>query len=109
MNLHGGRLMKDDIFNVHKIDCTYELENGAYDEAGDISYCEVCGEEMEWDPLNSEWVCWNCKSTMDRRRYFEYIGATPPGDECYSCDENYPYCKKYCMHYEIDEDDPMMQ
>jgi hypothetical protein len=29
---------------------------------------------------------------MDRAVFFRYIGATPPGPECLTCDNLYPGC-----------------
>lgn len=94
----------DNIFNMGD-----EWVNGAYDENGDSGICDVCGQELKWNPIKQEYECPTCGQEMDRAAYFNHIGANPPGQICLTgCNENYPYCKKYCPHYEIDPDDPMM-
>ena len=42
---------------------------------------------------------------MNRQEYFDYIGAEPPGEECYVCDNLYPGCIWCAYGYVKDEDE----
>lgn len=85
-----------------------EWVNGAWDEKGEQTLCDRCGEEMKWNPVMAFWYCTGCGQAMDRKTYFNHIGAIPPGEDClFSCEENYPFCKKICERYDIDPNDPM--
>lgn len=85
-----------------------EWVNGAWDEKGEQALCDRCGEEMKWNPVMAFWYCTGCGQAMDRKTYFNHIGAIPPGeDRLFSCEENYPFCKKICERYDIDPNDPM--
>lgn len=86
-----------------------EWLNGAYDETGDRSVCDICGQELKWNPIDQKYECPDCGQEMNRTVYFNHIGANPPGQICLTaCNENYPFCKKYCPHYSFDSDDPML-
>jgi len=87
-----------------------EWQNSAYDEDGNVVDCDgySCSGELKWDPAKAIWFCPECWKEFDRNDYFFYIGAQPPGSYCMSCSENYPFCKKTCIHYDIDPNDPMM-
>lgn len=94
---------------LHRIDAFDDWVNGAWDEQGDRAVCDLCGGEMKWNPVMAKWYCPDCEQEMDRKTYFNHIGAIPPGEACLvSCEENYPFCKKHCEHYEIDPTDPML-
>jgi hypothetical protein len=83
--------------------------NGAYTEDGDEALCDVCSEALRWNPEAAYYECKSCGRVLDRALYFQLIGANPPGIDCLSqCRENYPFCKKYCLEYEIDSNDPML-
>lgn len=74
-----------------------------YDEDGDTVECDWCGQELIWK--NGEYYCPGCEEIWSREKFFDYIGADPPGDECYDCDNLYPGCIA-CPHgYADDEDD----
>lgn len=95
--------------DVHRINAFDEWVNGAYTESGDIAICDLCGSDMKWNPVMAEWYCTGCEQTMDRKTWFNHIGANPPDPRCMnSCDENYPFCKKYCEHLTIDAGDQML-
>ena len=95
--------------DIYRIDAFDEWVNGAYDENGDTSVCDMCGGDMRWNPVMQNWYCRECEQIMDRPTYFNHIGANPPGPECITnCQENYPFCKKHCDHYKIDPNDPML-
>lgn len=95
--------------DIYRIDALDEWINGAYDENGNTAICDRCGGDLKWNPVMSHWYCTECEQTMNRDIYFNHIGASPPGRRCISgCEENYPFCKKYCEHFDIDPDDPMM-
>lgn len=61
-----------------------------FDENGDGVYCDMCGAEMTYK--DGQYSCSECWRTMDRNSFFDYIGASPPGPECASCDNLYPGC-----------------
>lgn len=85
-----------------------EWVNGAWDEKGERALCDRCGEEMKWNPVMVFWYCTGCGQEMDRKTYFNHIGASLPGEDClFPCEENYPFCKKICERYNIDPNDPM--
>lgn len=99
----------DEYFELYPVDANDEWVNSAYDEEGNAVVCDICGCEMKWNPDTQLWYCLDCEQEMDRPTYFNHIGAEPPGSICMTnCRENYPFCKKYCEHYEIDLDDPIL-
>ena len=89
-----------------RINAMEEYMTSAYDEEGNGVYCEHCDGELHFK--NGEYVCPDCDASMSRSDFFSYIGADLPGSNCYSCDTNYPLCKKQCPHYEIDPNDPIL-
>ena len=101
--------MTDDFNDIFKFNMADEWMNGAYDEMGGSAVCDVCRSELRWNPEKQDYECPSCGQNMDRIAYFNHIGAEPPGSICLtSCNENYPFCKKYCLHYTFDPNDPMM-
>ena len=101
--------MDEDYENIFRINAEDDWMNGAYTEDGDESLCDVCGEELRWNPESRQYECRNCGRVIERILYFAHIGANQPGSLCvYGCQENYPFCKKYCLNYEIDPNDPML-
>lgn len=99
----------DEYGEIYKLNMNDEWMNAAYDEDGDSVVCDLCGAEMRWSDSKHMWVCPDCEREMDRCSYFDYIGANPPGSICLTnCQENYPFCKKYCENYDISPDDPML-
>lgn len=93
---------------IYKIDMRSEWLNSAYDENGNAVLCDLCGEEMKWNPRKHIWFCPDCGQEMSRAVYFNHIGADFPGRECLTnCRENYPICKRSCERFSIDPDDPM--
>jgi len=100
--------MKND-GGIYRLNAYDEWANGAWDEQGESALCDLCGEEMKWNPVMVKWYCPGCEQEMDRAVYFNHIGANPPSSACLSdCEENYPFCKKYCDRFEIDPNDPML-
>ena len=72
-----------------------------YTEDGDIVNCGVCGAELKWRLYEyDKTVCPNCEDIMSRAALFNYIGADPPGKECYTCSELYPGCSKCPYGYD---------
>ena len=67
------------IHNLRRLDLIYSWSNGAYTEKGDEVLCDWCDVEMVWDQSRALWCCPECDSTMDRKEYFNCIGANPPG------------------------------
>ncbi len=98
-----------DHYDIRRLNAFDEWVNGAYDERGNSAICDLCGGEMKWNPVMCHWYCIECEQTMDRKTYFNHIGAMPPGLFCVDqCEENYPFCKKYCEHFIIDSKDPIL-
>ncbi len=94
---------------IRKLDMTDIWQNSAYDENGDSAVCDFCGADLRWRPQDHVWYCPDCGQVMNRTLYFDHIGANPPGDGCLlDCDQNYPFCKKDCLRYPIDPNDPML-
>lgn len=90
---------------------TFDYENGdyfcdssiyapVYDENGNEVYTDCCRVPMKWD--DSDYICPECGQRIDRRTFFNSIGANLPGDLCYTCDQLYP-CTSCHLGYEIDE------
>ena len=99
----------DEYGEFYQIDALDDWINGAYTEDGDEALCSACGEPMRYDEENFMYVCPGCGYFLNRTDYFSHIGANPPGSICISqCKENYPVCKKWCVDYDIDPDDPML-
>ena len=65
-----------------------------FDEDGNEVNCPYCGEEIRW--VNGTYICPQCKTTMDRVRFFEFIGADNTIDRCAACPGNYPACREWC-------------
>ena len=100
---------RDEYNEIYKLDMQKEWTESAYDENGDSVFCDICGEELKWNPVTGGWICRGCGQEMTRCAYFDYIGAETPGSECLtSCRENYPFCKKTCERYFFDPMDPML-
>lgn len=96
----------DDIYQLNMGD---EWMNSAYDENGDDAVCDICGTDLKWNPEKRIYYCRGCGQEFSRVGYFNHIGANPPGPKCVTqCWENYPFCKKYCLEYDIPYDDPML-
>lgn len=86
-----------------------EWRNGAYDEEGNDAVCDICANELKWNPQSARWCCSSCGQEIGRADYFNHIGANPPGEACVTdCDRNYPFCKKTCERFVISPDDPMI-
>lgn len=68
-----------------------------YDEEGSEVPCEHCGTVLKYH--DNKYVCPRCDRVMERKEFFEYIGAEPLGEKCYTCDDCYTYCKEYCDVY----------
>lgn len=101
--------MDDRYEDLYRVDAMDEFLCGAYDEEGGQVHCDACGEELRWDSQNRSWRCVNCGYERTRIKYFDYIGANPPGPKCLAqCMENYPLCKRWCPWYKIDPDDPIL-
>ena len=99
----------DEYMELYEIDARDEWMNAAYDEEGGVAVCDICGQELRWNPTRHMWTCPGCGQEMNRAVYFNHIGAEPPGRDCLtSCYENYPFCKKSCVRYSISSDDPML-
>ena len=79
---------------LYQIDTTDAYYNGAFDEDGDEAICSCCGGELRF--RDDYWECLDCGATMDRLEYLNYIGAEPPFEECLTCGDNYPLCRKWC-------------
>lgn len=94
---------------IYKIDMCSEWMNSAYDENGNTVICDLCGEDMRWNPAKHNWFCSGCDQEMNRATYFNYIGADFPNCECLvNCNENYPICKRSCDRISTNPDDPML-
>lgn len=65
-----------------------------FDEDGNEVNCPDCGEEIRW--VNGAYICPQCKTTMDRVRFLEFIGSDHALDKCASCKANYPACREWC-------------
>lgn len=93
----GGPLPENgELFDQHGLsptDALYgEVYSEVYDEAGDIVICDVCGDEIKWREKDGVYMCRRCGRTFTRKEFFDYIGAEPPGEECYTCECLYPGC-----------------
>ena len=73
----------------------------AYDEDGDAVECPDCGKPIVF--RGPDYYCPECREVIDREDFFDMIDADPPGDECYSCNNNYP-CGD-CPYGYVDDDD----
>mgnify|MGYP002866765505 FL=1 len=103
------RVFSNEYAEIWEVDQKSEWMNGAYTEDGDDVQCEWCGGRVMWDPETRGYKCRECLTEFSRAQHFIFIGAEPPGPACMSiCRENYPFCKRYCELYEIDETDPML-
>lgn len=83
---------------VYRIDAADDFFNGAFDEDGDCVECDIC-QEGRLRFRNGNWVCQDCGNVINRPEYFNYIGAEPPGEDCITCNNNYPLCKRWCNKY----------
>ena len=98
----------DEYDDIYQVDCKDEWINGAYDENGDSAVCDICGEEMKWDPTKHNYKCSSCGQEMDRAAYFNHIGADPPSAICLTrCRENYPFCKSFCIYFDSGFDESL--
>lgn len=75
----------------------------AYDEDGDSVECEHCGQQIVFK--GGDYYCPECDEVIDREDFFDMIGADPPGDECYTCDNKYPGCIICPYGYAEDEEE----
>lgn len=82
-------------FNSHSVDYAYDEDENSVD-------CEWCRQPIVYK--DGEYYCPECDRTISRQEFFEYIGAEPPGSECYNCDNNYPVCT-ICQYGYVDDDD----
>lgn len=82
-------------FNSHSVDY-------AYDEDENEVECMDCGQPIVYK--DGEYYCPECDKVISRSEFFSYIGAEPPGSECYGCDNNYPVCS-ICQYGYVDDDD----
>lgn len=87
----------DDYGYIYDSDNSYTFEDGetyedVYDEDGDeaLVRCSQCMTPVKW--LDNNYICPNCGTIMERREFFNAIGANPPGPECYKCKSLYPGC-----------------
>ena len=81
----------------------------AYDEEGNSVQCDRCGMDLVIND-DGEYYCAECDEIWDRQKFFDYIGAEPPGPECIVCDNDYPSCQDCPYGYVedgewVDEDD----
>ena len=83
------------LYGVLSNDQEHAEYDDVYDEAGDAVYCDHCGTEIYWK--DGIYICPYCGKAMDRAVFFRYIGATPPGPECLTCDNLYPGCMN-CLY-----------
>lgn len=98
-----GKDEYSEIYNEDKIvfesvDTFYDY---AYDEEGDSVYCDYCGSEIIFQ--DGEYTCLGCGQVMDRKTFFNYIGAEPPGKECLTCTNLYPGCM-ICPYGYVEEE-----
>lgn len=77
----------DEEHNFEPLDNDYE---DVYDEDGEIVVCDMCPGEIKW--IDKTYMCPDCERKMSRAEFFDYIGANPPGKECWTCDNLYPGC-----------------
>ena len=92
--------------DIYSIDSSDSM---ACDEEGHTVECDFCGTEIRFDDKKQLWVCKECGAEITRVKWFDWIGANPPGKKCLTqCNENYPVCKIDCPYYKIPDDDPMM-
>ena len=109
MSEGDGYFMDEFYEDLWVSDATESWLNGGYDENGEQVYCDVCGEEMSFDNLERDWKCDSCGNVKSRAAWFDYLEASPPGIKCLTqCQENYPLCKKWCLLYDIDPEDPIL-
>lgn len=80
-----------------------EIYSDVYDENEDYVLCDICGAEIKWRERDGVYICPACGRTFTRADFFDYIGAQPPGEECYTCQCLYPGCM-YCPHGYTDSD-----
>ncbi len=71
---------------------TDDLYSDVYDEDGNEVLCDICGSEVKWREEDGAYVCLGCGQVFTRADFFNFIGAEPPGKECYTCDCLYPGC-----------------
>ena len=58
----------------------------------DDLYSDVYDEDGKWREEDGAYVCSGCGQVFTRADFFNFIGAEPPGKECYTCDCLYPGC-----------------
>lgn len=78
-----------DGFGLEPTDVSY---SDVYDENGNVVLCDLCGSEVKWREEDCVYVCQGCGQTFTKAEFFNFIGAEPPGRECYTCDCLYPGC-----------------
>lgn len=71
---------------------TDDLYSDVYDEDGDEVLCDICGSAIKWQENDGTYICPNCGQAFTRADFFNYIGAAPPGKECYTCECLFPGC-----------------
>ena len=74
----------------------------AYDEEGNDVQCDWCGGDIIWK--DGQYYCFRCDEVWPRQKFFDYIGAQPPGKECVTCDNLYPGCMVCKYGYIKDEE-----
>lgn len=73
----------------------HSIYDEVYDEEGAGVYCDWCHSEIIWK--DGQYVCSGCGQVMERKDFFNYIGAEPPGPKCVTCSDLYPGCIS-CPH-----------
>lgn len=62
-----------------------------YDADGNEVSCPICNGEVIYDADNN-YICFRCKTIIQRDDFFELIGVKPAGPKCSTCKNIYPGC-----------------
>ena len=110
MVARGDEVMREKFWDsLYRVNAADAFINGGWTEDGDSATCDACGDEMRFDEEDRVWRCVSCGNWMNRAKWFNHIGANPPGKKCLLlCRENYPLCKRWCRWYKIDPNDPIL-
>lgn len=71
-----------------------------YDEDGGDVICPMCDALIKY--IDYKYTCPECGYILERKAFFEYIGAEPPGEECLTCRNLYPGCT-ICPHGYVED------